>query len=65
MEASSIAVQGDSSYAFYFPQGTVIDGNVGFGGSVGMTPSKNSSASGATLMERAGTDFGATPAQGA
>ncbi len=49
--ASSIVVQGDQSYLFYFAQGTTIDGNVSFGGNMSLTTSKNSAAVGATAME--------------
>ena len=51
VQSSSIAVQGDQSYLFYFAQGTTIDGNVGFGGASQLVTSKNSTAAGATAME--------------
>jgi len=51
VSSSSIGVQGDQSYIFYFAQGTTIDGNVGFGGTASLTASKNSAAAGATALE--------------
>ncbi|HWY60813.1 MAG TPA: autotransporter domain-containing protein [Rhizomicrobium sp.] len=51
LESSAINVQGDQSFALYFAQGTTIDGNIGLGGTVAMSPSKNSSATNATLIE--------------
>jgi hypothetical protein len=51
LQSSTVNVQGDQSYAIFFAQGATIDGNVGMGGIVAMSPSKNSSATSATLME--------------
>ena len=50
-QISSIQVQGDNSFAIYFGQGTTIDGALSLGGNIAMSPTKNSSAAGATLIE--------------
>jgi hypothetical protein len=50
-QISSVQVQGDNSFAIYVNQGTTIDGTLNLGGTVAMSPSKNSSAAGATLIE--------------
>jgi hypothetical protein len=51
LQSSTIQVQGDSSFAVFFAQGTTLDGNLGLGGTMALSPTKNSSASGATLIE--------------
>jgi hypothetical protein len=50
-QISSVQVQGDNSFAIYFAQGTTLDGALSLGGNIAMSPSKNSSAAGATLIE--------------
>ena len=51
VEASSIQIQGDSSYGIFMAQGTTVDGNITLGGAIAMQNSKNSTAAGATLIE--------------
>ena len=53
-QTSSVQIQGDVSYAIYFNQGTTIDGPVSLGGILAMSPAKNSSATGSTLIEMDG-----------
>jgi hypothetical protein len=47
---SSVAVQGDTSSAFYLANDTKMDGNVLFGGSMTMNPASGSQGSGSTLV---------------
>jgi hypothetical protein len=47
---SSVAVQGDTSSAFYLVNGTTIDGDVSLGGTMAMAPSANSVGSSSLLV---------------
>ena len=51
LQESSVNVQGDQSSTLFQAQNATIDGNISLGGVVTLSPSKNSSANGATPME--------------
>jgi hypothetical protein len=52
---STVSVQGDSSSAFYLVQGTKIDGDVSFGGSMTMVPTNTNQSSPSVLANFDGT----------